>query len=143
MFGKQLRKVLARRAKKAREVKKALSDADLETSARSVKNKLKSMSRADADLCIMWFTTALDMFIGLALILQVMTGKGGAFLGGCVLHYVFCTVLELLDIFGKLHTGDDGDDSNKQRFGTARWRVIHDYCECTEWWPQLSTASDV
>jgi hypothetical protein len=158
MFVKQFRKAMARSAKKARKRKKALSAAadasaaDLETSAHSANDtaverassatptvvELMSMptdelldeAKEDATLGFVWLTTALDMFVGLLFSVQLLHRHNWPLWLGSILHYWFCTALELLDIFGKLHTGDDGDDDNKHRVGTARWRAIHDYCEC-------------
>ena len=165
MFVKQFRKAMARSAKKARKRKKALSAAadasaaDLETSAHSANDtaverassatptvvELMSMptdelldeAKEDATLGFVWLTTALDMFVGLLFSVQLLHRHNWPLWLGSILHYWFCTALELLDILGKLHTGDDGDDGNKFRFGTVRWRVIHDYCECTESLPRL------
>ena len=160
MFAKHFRKLMARRAKKARSLKNALrSDAagaaaDLEMSTHSINdavlvrvssakravlrlrrmsiNSLVRKTEEDTQLGVVWLYTVLDMFLGLLFTLQLMQSTRSIGFFGCILHYWFCTALELLDILGKLHTGDDCDDGNKFRFGTARWRVIHDYCECTD-----------
>ena len=165
MFAKHIRKSMVRRAKKARELKNALrtdaagAAADLETSVHSANdavlervssakhaaqrlmhmstNTLVHETEEDAQLGVVWLCTALDMFLGLLFTLQLMQNAlVGVIYFGSILHYWCCTALELLGIFGKLHTGDDGDDGNKRRVGTVRWRVIHDYCEYTELLPR-------
>jgi hypothetical protein len=124
MFSKHMhhkeKKTLRREAREKLHVK-ARSEEGKSLSAGQHYFAAPSMSKFES------YATMTDLALGVLMILQLLTGaKTFIIFLGPMLHWVFCSILGILDIIGLLHSGDDADD-NATRYGTARWRVISDY----------------